>query len=50
LKNIALTATFMNILNRRDVALISTADYKTLKTSYQPAAPFTIMGSIAVTD
>ena len=49
MKNIALTATLMNILNRKDVALISTADYKTLKTSYQPAAPFTIMGSIAVT-
>jgi iron complex outermembrane receptor protein len=49
MKNIALTATLMNILNRKDVALISTSDYKTLKTSYQPVAPFTIMGSIAVT-
>jgi iron complex outermembrane receptor protein len=49
LKNIEATATFMNILNRKDVALINTADYKTLKTSYQPVAPFTIMGSVAVT-
>jgi iron complex outermembrane receptor protein len=48
LKNIEVTATFMNILNRKDVALISTSDYKTLKTSYQPVAPFTIMGSVAV--
>jgi iron complex outermembrane receptor protein len=49
LKNIEMTATFMNILNRKDVALINTSDYKTLKTSYQPVAPFTIMGSVAVT-
>ena len=48
-KNIGLTATFMNILNRKDVALISTSDYKTLKTSYQPVAPFTVMVSIALT-
>ena len=49
LKNIEVTVRLMNILNRKDVALINTSDYKTLKTSYQPVAPFTIMGSVAVT-
>ncbi|MFH0921340.1 MAG: outer membrane beta-barrel protein [Fibrobacterota bacterium] len=47
-RNVELAATFMNILNRKDVALMSTSDYKTLKTSYQPVAPFTVMGSLTL--
>jgi iron complex outermembrane receptor protein len=46
LRNVEVSLTFMNVLDRKDIALISTSDYKTLKTSYQPVAPFTVVGSL----
>jgi iron complex outermembrane receptor protein len=48
LRNAEISMTFMNILNRKDVAMISASDYRTLKTTYQPVAPFTVVGSITM--
>ena len=46
-KSVDCSLSFMNIFDKEYVSLISTSDYKTLKTSYQPGAPFTVMGTLA---
>ncbi|TCD48691.1 outer membrane beta-barrel protein [Chlorobium sp. N1] len=46
-KNVDCSLSFINIFDRKYVSMISTSDYKTLKTSYQPGAPFTLMATLA---
>ncbi|NTW50696.1 MAG: outer membrane beta-barrel protein [Chlorobiales bacterium] len=48
LKNVDLSLTFLNIFDKKYVSIISTSDYKTLASSYQPGSPFTVVGSISV--
>uniref|UniRef100_Q3AR61 TonB-dependent receptor, putative n=1 Tax=Chlorobium chlorochromatii (strain CaD3) TaxID=340177 RepID=Q3AR61_CHLCH len=48
LKQVDCSLSFMNIFDERYVSMISTSDYKTLKTSYQPGAPFTVVASVAL--
>ena len=46
-KNVDCSLSFINIFNKQYVSMISTSDYKTLQTSYQPGAPFTAMATLA---
>jgi len=46
-KNVDCSLSFINIFNKAYVSMISTSDYKTLQTSYQPGAPFTAMATLA---
>ncbi|NTW55880.1 MAG: TonB-dependent receptor [Chlorobiaceae bacterium] len=46
-KNVDCSLSFLNIFDKKYVSLISTSDYKTLKTSYLPGAPFTVMASVS---
>lgn len=39
---------FLNIFDEQYISLISTSDYKTLNTSYQPGAPFSVVATIAL--
>ena len=48
MKQLAVTLSFTNIFNKEYIGIINTADYKTLGSSYQPGAPFTLYGSVAV--
>lgn len=47
-KNVDCSLSFINIFDKKYVSMISTSDYKTLKTSYQPGAPFTLMATLAL--
>jgi iron complex outermembrane receptor protein len=47
-KSVDCSLTFMNLFDKKYVSLISTSDYKTLNSTFQPGAPFTVMASIAV--
>ena len=38
----------INVFDEKYVSMISTSDYKTLKTSYQPGAPFTVVATVAL--
>ncbi len=46
-KNVDCSLSFLNIFDKKYVSLISTSDYKTLKTSYLPGAPFTVMATVS---
>jgi iron complex outermembrane receptor protein len=48
LKSVDCSLSFMNIFDKHYVGLISTADYKTLKSTYLPGAPFTVVASVAI--
>lgn len=48
MKQLAVTLSFTNIFNKEYIGIINTADYKTLGSSYQSGAPFTLYGSVAV--
>ena len=47
-KSVDCSLTFMNLFDKKYVSLISTSDYKTLNSTFQPGAPFTVVASIAV--
>jgi len=47
-RNVDCSLSFINLFDKKYVSLISTSDYKTLQTSYQPGAPFTVVASVAV--
>ena len=47
-KNVDCSLTFMNLFDKKYVSLISTSDYKTLNSTFQPGAPFTVVASIAM--
>jgi len=46
-KNVDCSLTFINLFNKQYVSMISTTDYTTLSTTYQPGAPFTAMATLA---
>ncbi|NTU97766.1 MAG: TonB-dependent receptor, partial [Chlorobiaceae bacterium] len=46
-KKVDCSLSFLNIFDKKYVSLISTSDYKTLKTSYLPGAPFTLMATVS---
>ncbi|NTW83125.1 MAG: TonB-dependent receptor [Chlorobiaceae bacterium] len=46
-KNVDCSLSFLNIFDKKYISLISTSDYKTLKTSYLPGVPFTVMATVA---
>jgi len=48
LKNVDCSLSFINVFDEKYVSMISTSDYKTLKTSYQPGAPFTVVATVAL--
>ncbi|HHE31385.1 MAG TPA: TonB-dependent receptor [Chlorobaculum parvum] len=48
LRNVNCSLSFINLFNKKCVSIISASDYKTLKTSYHPGAPFTVVASVAV--
>ena len=47
-RNVDCSLSFINLFDKKYVSLISTSDYKTLNSSYQPGAPFTVVASVAV--
>ncbi|MGC8774072.1 MAG: TonB-dependent receptor [Chlorobaculum sp.] len=47
-RNVDCSLSFINLFDKKYVSLISTSDYKTLNSSYQPGAPFTVVASIAL--
>jgi iron complex outermembrane receptor protein len=47
-RNVDCSLSFINLFDKKYVSLISTSDYKTLNSSYQPGAPFTVIASVAV--
>jgi iron complex outermembrane receptor protein len=47
-KQVDCSLSLLNIFDEHYVSMINTSDYKTLKTSYQPGAPFTMMATIAL--
>jgi len=46
-KQVDISLSLLNIFDKQYVSMISTSDYKTLKTSYQPGIPFTVMATLA---
>ncbi|MBN1928059.1 MAG: TonB-dependent receptor [Chlorobiaceae bacterium] len=48
LRNVDCSLSFINLFDTKYVSMISASDYKNLKTSYQPGAPFTVVASVAV--
>lgn len=48
LKQVDCSLSLLNIFDEQYVSMISTSDYKTLKTSYQPGVPFTVMATVAL--
>lgn len=48
LRNVDCSLSFINLFDTKYVSMISASDYKTLKTSYQPGAPFTVVASVAI--
>ena len=48
MKQLALTLSLTNIFNKEYIGIINTADYKTLGSSYQTGAPFTMFLSASV--
>lgn len=46
-KQVDCSLSFLNIFDKQYVSMISTSDYKTLKTSYQSGAPFTMLATVA---
>ncbi len=48
LHNVDCSLSFINLFDTKYVSMISASDYKTLKTSYQPGAPFTVIASVAI--
>jgi len=48
LKQVDCSLSFLNIFDEQYISMISTSDYKTIKTSYQPGAPFTVLATIAL--
>ena len=48
LRSVDCSLSFINLFDKKYVSLISTSDYKTLNSSYQPGAPFTVVASVAV--
>ncbi|ABL64498.1 TonB-dependent receptor [Chlorobium phaeobacteroides] len=47
-KEVEISLSLLNIFDKQYVSMISTSDYKTLKTSYQAGMPFTVMATLAV--
>lgn len=47
-RNVDCSLSFINLFDKKYVSLISASDYKTLNSSYQPGAPFTVIASVAV--
>jgi iron complex outermembrane recepter protein len=48
MKSVDCSLTFLNLFDKRYVSMISTSDYKTLKTSYLPGAPFTVVATVSL--
>ena len=48
IKKLDLSLAFNNIFNEEYISIINTADYKTLGSSYQTGAPFTVFASAAI--
>ncbi|MCE1272962.1 MAG: TonB-dependent receptor [Chlorobiales bacterium] len=48
MKNVECSLSFLNLFDKHYVSMISTSDYKTLKTSYLPGAPFTVVATVAL--
>jgi len=48
MKQLAVSLSFSNIFNKEYIGIINTADYKTLGSSYQSGAPFTMFASASV--
>ncbi|HCD36139.1 MAG TPA: TonB-dependent receptor [Chlorobium sp.] len=46
-KNVDCSLSLINVFDKQYVSMISTSDYKTLKTSYQPGVPFTLVATLA---
>lgn len=46
-KTVDCSLSLLNIFDKQYVSMISTSDYKTLKTSYQPGVPFTVLATLA---
>ena len=47
-KQVDCSLSLLNIFDEQYVSMISTSDYKTLKTSYHPGVPFTVMATVAL--
>lgn len=47
-KNVDCSLSFINLFDKKYISMISTSDYKTMQTSYQPGAPFTLMATLAL--
>ncbi|KAA6232986.1 TonB-dependent receptor [Chlorobium phaeovibrioides] len=45
--NVDCSLSLINVFDKNYVSMISTSDYKTLKTSYQPGVPFTLVATLA---
>ena len=48
LKKLDVSLTFNNIFNKEYVSIINTSDYRTLGSTYQPGAPFTMYASASL--
>ena len=48
MKELAVSLSFTNIFNKEYIGIINTADYKTLGSSYETGAPFTVFASASI--
>ncbi|WP_242637338.1 TonB-dependent receptor [Desulfobacter hydrogenophilus] len=49
IKNLDFSLTVNNIFDKEYISIINTTDYKTLGSTYQTGAPFTVYASVSVT-